>query len=200
MTAARSLRVARYLRCSRAEQNVHLQDDETAEMIERRGWSLVGTYKDEGVSGTRERRPDLDRLHADARKRRFDAVVVWKADRLFRSLKNMVVTLDEWSALGVGFVSATEVFDSTTPQGRLLMHLVSAFGEFERAVIVERTRAGIAAARRRGARIGRPRVRLDDDELQRLRAEGLSVRRIAEAMGCGSSTIQRRLGVVREVR
>jgi DNA invertase Pin-like site-specific DNA recombinase len=195
MPSGRPLRVARYLRCSRVEQNLHLQDDETAEMITRRGWTLVGTYSDEGISGTRERRPGLDRLVLDARKHKFDAVLCWKADRLFRSLKNMVNVLDEWHALGVGFVSATDVFDSTTPQGRLLMHLVSAFGEFERAVIVERTRAGIAAARRRGARIGRPRARLDDDELRRLRAEGLSVRQIADAMGCGSSTIQRRLGI-----
>lgn len=197
MTSTRPLRVARYLRCSRVEQNLHLQEDETATMIEQRGWTLVGTYSDEGVSGTRERRPGLDRLLLDARRRKFDAVVVWKADRLFRSLKNMVVTLDEWNALGVGFVSATEVFDSTTPQGRLLMHLVSAFGEFERAVIVERTRAGIAAARRRGARIGRPRARLDDDELRRLRTEGLSVRQIAEALQVGASTVQRRLGGTR---
>jgi DNA invertase Pin-like site-specific DNA recombinase len=96
------------MRCSRAEQNVHLQEDETAEMIKRRGWTLVGTYKDEGISGTRERRPDLDRLLADARKGKFDAVVVWKADRLFRSLKNMAVTLDEWNALSVGFVVRPE--------------------------------------------------------------------------------------------
>ena len=188
-----SLRVARYLRCSRAEQNVHLQDDETAEFIKRRGWLCTGTYIDEGVSGTRDRRPRLDALLVDAKRRRFDAVIVWKADRLFRSLKNMVITLDEWNAVGVGFVSATEVFDSTTPQGRLLMHLTSAFAEFERSVIVERTKAGIAAARRRGARIGRPRVQLDDDELRALKARGMSVREIATAMKIGSSTVQRRL-------
>jgi DNA invertase Pin-like site-specific DNA recombinase len=120
-------------------------------------------------------------------------VVVWKADRLFRSLKAMVTTLDEWTALGVGFVSATEVFDSTTPQGKLLLHLTSAFAEFERNLIIERTKAGIAAARRRGTHVGRPRARLDHERLQQLRAEGLSVRKIATTLGIGVSTVQRRL-------
>ena len=188
-----TVRVARYLRVSRAEQNVHLQEDETKELATRREWTITETYTDHGVSGIRDRRPQLDRLLADARKRKFDVVLVWKADRLFRSLRNMVITLDEWSAVGIGFVSATEVFDSTTPQGRLLMHLTSAFAEFERSVIVERTKAGIAAARRRGARIGRPRVRVDDDELRGLKEKGLSVREIAKTLNVGSSTVQRRL-------
>lgn len=189
----------RYLRVSRAEQDVALQDDETAELIRRRGWTLVETYTDHGVSGTRASRPALDRLIADARSGRFDAVVTWRADRLFRSLLAMVNTLDEWNALGVGFVSATEIFDSTTPQGRLLMHLTSAFAEFERSIIAERTRAGIAAARRRGARVGRPPARLDDRGLRELKASGMSVREIAATLGCGSSTVQRRIGHGRRV-
>lgn len=190
---ADALRAARYLRVSKADQNPALQDDETAELISKRGWKLTDTYTDHGVSGSREKRPELDRLLRDVRRRRIDVVVVWKADRLFRSLKAMVTTLDEWAALGVGFVSATEVFDSTTPQGKLLLHLTSAFAEFERNLIIERTKAGIAAARRRGTRIGRPRARLDHDRLQELRAEGLSVRKIASTLGIGVSTVQRRL-------
>jgi DNA invertase Pin-like site-specific DNA recombinase len=182
------------MRVSRSERQVSMQDDETRELIERRGWKLVDSYVDEGVSGTRERRPELDPLGEDARRHRFDLVVVWRADRLFRSLKHMVVTLDEWAALGVGFVSATEVFDTSSAQGRLLMHLVSAFAEFERTVIVERVRAGLAAARRRGARLGRPQARLDDERLLELRTGGMSVRQIARELGVGSSTIQRRLG------
>ena len=126
------VRVARYLRVSKADQDPALQDDGTAELIAKRGWKLTETYTDHGISGMREKRPALDRLLRDARHRRMDVVIVWKADRLFRSLKAMVTTLDEWAALGVGFVSATEVFDSTTPQGKLLLHLTSAFAEFER--------------------------------------------------------------------
>lgn len=187
------VRVARYLRVSKAEQDPALQDDETAELIANRGWRLVETYVDHGVSGSREKRPALDHLHRDARRRRMDVVVVWKADRLFRSLKAMVNTLDEWAALGVGFVSATEVFDSTTPQGKLLLHLTSAFAEFERNLIVERTKAGIAAARRRGVHVGRPRARLDDAHLRELRAGGVAVRKVAQQLGISASTVQRRL-------
>jgi DNA invertase Pin-like site-specific DNA recombinase len=194
MGTTKPLRVARYLRCSRSEQNVHLQEDETAALIEKRGWTLAGTYKDEGVSGTRERRPGLDRLMADVRKGKIDAVLVWRADRLFRSLKNMVNTLDEWQSMGVGFVSACEIFDSTTPQGRLIMQLAAAFAEFERSIIADRVRSGIAAARRRGARIGRPRARFDEEALRDLKSKGMSVREIGKALGIGSSTVQRRLG------
>jgi DNA invertase Pin-like site-specific DNA recombinase len=196
MGSTKPLRVARYLRCSRSEQNVNLQADETAALIEKRGWTCAGTYQDVGVSGTRERRPALDKLMADVRRGKIDVVLVWRADRLFRNLKSMVNTLDEWNSCGVGFCSATEIFDSTSAQGRLVMQLAAAFSEFERSVIVERVKSGIAAARRRGARIGRPRARIDDDELRNLKRKGLSVRQIARKMQLGSSTIQRRLGVL----
>jgi DNA invertase Pin-like site-specific DNA recombinase len=110
----------------------------------------------------------------------------------------MVNTLDEWSALGIGFVSATEAFDTTTPQGKLLMHLTSAFAEFERNLIIERTKAGIAAAKRRNVHCGRPKIRLDDEHLRELRAEGMSMKKIAETLGIGASTVQRRLLTVTE--
>ena len=191
--AAAVIRCVRYLRVSRAEQNVHLQDDETAELVKRRGWKLIDTYTDHGVSGAKERRPELDRLLRDARRGRFQVVIVWKADRLFRSLKAMVTTLDEWSSLNVNFVSATELFDTTTAQGRLLMHLTSAFAEFERGIIVERTKAGMAAAIRRGVRVGREAAQLDEDRLRELRAEGWSIRKLAVEMKVGTATIQRHL-------
>lgn len=189
-----ALRAARYVRVSRLDQNPRLQEDETATFIERRGWQLTDTFVDHGVSGSRERRPELDRLLLDARKRRFDVLVVFRADRLFRSLKHMVVTLDELAALGINFASVNEPFDTTTPSGRLLLHLVSAMAEFEKAILVERTRAGVAAARRRGARIGRPRVHVDRDELVRLRDDKMSIRVIAKKLGVGTGTIQRALG------
>lgn len=191
-----ALRVARYLRVSRVDQNPALQDDETADLIARRGWKLTDTYTDHGISGSREKRPELDRLLRDARRGRFNFVCVWKADRLFRSLRAMVNTLDEWSALGIGFVSATEAFDTTTPQGKLLMHLTSAFAEFERNLIIERTKAGIAAAKRRNIHCGRPKLRLDDEHLRELRADGMSIKKIAKSLGVGPSTVQRRLVVV----
>jgi DNA invertase Pin-like site-specific DNA recombinase len=193
---SRPLRAARYHRVSRVDQDPRLQADETQTFIAARGWELAATFTDHGVSGSRERRPELDKLLAGARRRKFDLVVVFKADRLFRSLRHMVNTLDELGALGVGFVSTSEPFDTTTPTGKLLLHVIAAMGEFERGLVIERTRAGVAAARRRGVRLGRPPARLDVDELRGLRAQGRSVRQIAEMLHVGASTIQRRLAVV----
>jgi DNA invertase Pin-like site-specific DNA recombinase len=166
-----TIRVARYLRVSRHDQDTALQDDETGSFGKNRGWRIAETYKDQGISGAKDRRPSLDRMLADARRRKFDLVLVYKADRLFRSLRHMVTTLDELAALGVGFVSVTEPFDTSTPSGKLLLHIVSAMAEFERSLLIERVKSGVAAARRRGARLGRPRARLDMDRLRELRAQ-----------------------------
>jgi DNA invertase Pin-like site-specific DNA recombinase len=197
MKEPKAKRAACYLRVSTSDQREGLQADETQELIERRGWELADTYCDHGISGSKERRPALDRLLADARRRRFDLIVVWKSDRLFRSLKHMVNTLDELAALGVGFISVTEpLLDTTTPQGRLLLHLVSAFAEFEKATLIERTRAGLAAAKRRGARLGRPRADLDVLRARAMRAAGLSLRAIAAELGVKPSTLHRALNLV----
>lgn len=187
------LRAACYIRVSRADQRPALQSDETTELVSRRGWDLVDTFVDEGMSGAASRRPGLDRMIAAARRREFDVLVVWRSDRLFRSLHHMVNVLAELAALGVEFASVTEPFDTTTPQGRLLMHMVSAFAEFERGVLIERTRAGLAAARRRGIRIGRPPANVNLQEVIRLRTAGKSVREVARALGVGSTTIHRAL-------
>jgi len=193
MAGHQPLRVARYLRVSKLDQDPQLQDDETAHLATARGWQVVDTYVDHGVSGTRERRPQLDRLLRDARKRRFDAVLVWRSDRLFRSLRHMVGTIEELTELGIGFVSAREPFDTTTPTGKLMLHLVAAFAEFERAVLIERVRAGLAVARRRGKRLGRPRVRVDVERALQLRAAGVSLRAVARTLGCGLATLCRAL-------
>ncbi|HHH31145.1 MAG TPA: recombinase family protein [Polyangiaceae bacterium] len=186
-------RAARYVRVSRTEQKLSLQLDETAELIRRRGWSLVDTFTDQGVSGAKRQRPELNRLLDQARRRTFDILVVWRSDRLFRSLKHMVVTLDEIGALGVDFVSVSEPFDTTTPQGRLLLHLVAAMAEFERELIRERTRAGLAAARRRGVSLGRPPVEIDMDEVMLMRSKGMSIRQVAKALGVSASSVHRAL-------
>lgn len=186
-------RAVRYIRVSRSDQRPELQSDETEQMIERRGWMLVDTYVDHGVSGSRERRPQLDRLLDDARHGRFDVLVVYKADRLFRSLRHMVVTLDELAALRIAFASATEPFDTTTPSGTLLFHLVSAFAQFERSLLIERTRAGLAAAKRRGVRLGRPSIALDIEKARQLRADGKPLREVARALHVGLGTLHRAL-------
>lgn len=188
-----SIRVARYVRVSRSDQSVNLQMDDTERFATSRGWVIAQTYEDRGESGSRDRRPQLDRLLDDARRRRIDIVLCFKADRLFRSLRHMVNVLAEFEALGVQFVSATEVFDTTTPQGLLLLHLVSAFAEFERGLLIERTVSGMNAARRRGARIGRPRRHVDVDAVRELRGEGVSFDNIAKKLGVGRATIRRAL-------
>jgi DNA invertase Pin-like site-specific DNA recombinase len=196
----RAVRVARYLRVSRDDQDPRLQADETAQLIAHRRWNLYETFLDHGVSGSKDRRPALDRLMADARRGKFDVLLVWRADRLFRSLRHMVVALDELAALGIDFVSVTESFDTTSPQGRLLLTLVSAFSEFEKCVLIERTRAGIAAARRAGVRVGRPRVHVDVDSARRMRAAGKTTKAIAAALGCGATTLRRALAADARVR
>jgi DNA invertase Pin-like site-specific DNA recombinase len=191
-------RAALYTRVSTADQSTALQHDEAARVIAARGWTLAATFEDVGVSGAKGRRPGLDALLAAASKRRFDVLVVWRADRLFRSVHHMVTTLADLSALGVDFVSCTEPFDTSTPTGRLLFHLCAAFAQFERDVIIERTVAGMAAAKRRGKRIGRPRRYVDVDRARELRAAGKSVRAIAAELGVGVGTLQRALADVPE--
>lgn len=193
MHASKPLRIARYLRVSKLDQDPQLQDDESAQFSAARGWVVVDTFVDHGVSGARERRAELDRMMRDARKRRFDAILVWRSDRLFRNLGHMVATIEELSALGVGFVSVREPFDTTTPTGKLMLHLVAAFAEFERAVLVERVKAGLAVARRKGKKIGRPRVRFDVDRARELRAQGVSLRKIARELKVGVATLCRAL-------
>lgn len=179
----RPVRVARYLRVSTRDQSAALQLDETAALIAQRGWHLVGTYEDEAVSGSTASRPALDRMLRDARRGRFDCLLVWRADRLFRSLKHLVSTIHDLGEMNVSFVSVTEVFDTHSASGRLLLHVLAAMGQFEREIIAERTVAGIAAARRRGVRLGRPRVDVDLERASELRAAGQSYRAIAKVLG-----------------
>ena len=187
------VKVARYIRVSRSDQNPQLQSDETERLIENRGWELTATYLDHGVSGSKDTRPELSKMLTAARRGEFKVLLVWRCDRLFRSLRHMISTIEELAALGVDFCSCSEPIDSTTPQGRLLFHIVSAFAEFERGVLIERTRAGLDAARRRGVQIGRPRVNVDVARAVKLRADGKSLRETARILGCGAATLHRAL-------
>lgn len=191
-------RAALYTRVSTVDQSTALQHDEATRLVAARGWQLAATFEDVGVSGAKGRRPGLDALLDAAKKRRFDVLVVWRADRLFRSVHHMVATLADLSALGVDFVSCTEPFDTSTPTGRLLFHLCAAFAQFERDVIIERTVAGIAAARRRGKRLGRPARRFDMDHARELRAAGATLREIAATLGVGYGTIRQALAAERQ--
>ena len=188
------MRVAVYARCSTAEQSVALQLDELREYAGARGFEIVTEYVDEGVSGGKERRPALDRMLADAHRRRFDAVLAWKLDRVGRSLSHLIRLVETLESLGVDLVSLRDPgLDTTGPTGRLVFHVMGAVAEFERDLIRERTRAGVAAARRRGRRLGRPRVNVPVAQAQRLRGQGRSMAEVARDLGVSRSTLRRAL-------
>jgi DNA invertase Pin-like site-specific DNA recombinase len=187
-------RVALYARVSTTHgQSTDLQLDELRTMAKQRGWDVVREYVDVGVSGTKDKRPELDQLYDDMRRGRLDVVAVWRYDRFARSLKSLVLALDEMKARGIEFVSLRDQADTTTPLGRLLFALVAGLSQMEVEILRERTVAGLAAARRRGARIGRPKARVDEDRLLELKAKGMSLREMARELKVSSATVHRLL-------
>lgn len=191
------MRVALYARVSTMHnQNPQMQLSELREYGARRGWQIISEYVDQGVSGSRERRPELDRLMADAHRRKFDLIAVWKIDRFGRSLKHLVNALADLDSLGVAFVSLRDNIDLSTPSGRLMFQIIGAMAEFERSLIQERVRAGLRNAVARGVRLGRPKRTVDAAEIARLRASGASWREVAERMHIGVGTAIRALQLV----
>ena len=186
------MRVALYARVStHVGQNPEMQIAELRDYCARRGWEIAGEYVDAGVSGAKERRPQLDRLLIDCRKRGVDAVVVYRYDRFARSLRQLVNALCEFEALGIQFVSLHEGVDTSTPNGRLVFGIFASIAEFERELIRERVRSGLAAARARGKRLGRPRAHVDASRIAVLRAQGCGWRKIARELGVGVGTVLR---------
>jgi DNA invertase Pin-like site-specific DNA recombinase len=171
-----------------------MQLDELRTYCERRGFSVVQEYTDSGISGSKESRPGLDQLMAEARRRRFDAVVVYRYDRFARSLRQLINGLSEFDALGIHFISLHEGVDTSTPTGRLIFGIFASIAEFERSLIAQRVRSGQAAAKRRGVKFGRPRVDVDTKRLAELRRDGASYANIAKATGLSVGTVFRSLG------
>jgi DNA invertase Pin-like site-specific DNA recombinase len=188
------MKAAIYSRVSTADQSVEMQMDELRAYCQRRGFDIVDEYIDRGMSGTRESRPSLNRLLADARRRQFDAVLVYRYDRFARSLPHLVNALGEFDALGIHFISLHEGVDTSTPSGRLVFGIFASIAEFERSLIKERVKSGQAAARRRGAKFGRPRVKVDSQRIVELRRQGLSYANIAKATGLSVGTVFRAAG------
>jgi DNA invertase Pin-like site-specific DNA recombinase len=156
------MRVALYSRVSTLNlQDPELQARELREYAHRRGWQISREYVDRGVSGSKDSRPALNELIADVYQRKCDIVLVWKLDRLGRSLRHLVNTLAELEATGVAFVSLQDNLDLSTPSGRLMFNVIGAMAEFERALIQERVKAGQRNARAKGKRLGRPKVAAD---------------------------------------
>ena len=178
-------------------QDPELQLKDLRAYANARGWKVFGEYVDKGESGAKDRRPQLDRLMEDARKRRIDGILVWKLDRFGRSLKSLVTTLEELRALGIQFVSYTENLDFSTPAGRAMANLIGVFAEFERDLIRERVRAGIQNAKSKGIRVGR-RPLIDEKLLRTVRDrrdKGISIRGISKELGLSKSLVHKSLQI-----
>ena len=182
------MRAALYARVSTLDQEPENQLQELRRYVEARGWT-AREYVDRGISGAKDKRPALDELVRNAKRRRFDVLVCWRLDRLGRNLRHLILLLDELHAVGVAFVSLAEGIDATTPAGRLQLHVLGAIAEFERARIVERIRAGLARRAAQGKRLGRPRQTISHEDLDR--TAGLSTRKAAEVLGVSHAAVHR---------
>lgn len=190
-SAPTKVRAAIYARVSTLNggQDPTLQTRELEEYCQRRGWQVFDCYVDNGVSGKKDSRPQLNRMMQDAHERRFDVVVVWRFDRFARSVSHLLRALETFNSLGVQFVSLSEQVDTNTPTGKMIFTVLGAVAELERNLIVERVRAGLRHARARGKRLGRPKKTVDATQAKSMRAAGASWRVIARKMGVSVGTV-----------
>jgi DNA invertase Pin-like site-specific DNA recombinase len=194
------MRCGIYARVSTTDkgQDVELQLKDLRNYVTARGWGVHDEYVDIGESGAKDRRPELDRLLEDARKRKIDGIAVWRLDRFGRSLKHLINTLDELRSLGITFVSYSENLDFSTSTGQLLFHLLGAFAEFERGLIRERIKAGLQNAKAKGIRLGRCPL-IDSGLLwtvKSMRDKGISIRGIAKSLNVSKSTVHKTLKIL----
>jgi DNA invertase Pin-like site-specific DNA recombinase len=169
-------------------QDPEMQLNELREYCERRGWEISREYVDAGISGAKEKRPELDKLIADAHRRYFDVVVVWRFDRFARSVSHLLRALENFRSLGIEFVSLSEQVDTSTPTGKMIFTVLGAVAELERSLIAERVRAGLRNARAKGKKLGRPRLVSDPGVITRLRSQGASWRAVGLALGVSPAT------------
>lgn len=197
--AESAIRCGLYIRVSTVDQNPEMQVNELREFCQARRWQNSFEFVDHGVSGIDSSRPGLRQLLQACHLRTIDAILVWKLDRLARSLPDLVRLTRTFESLGISFVSVRNPgLDTTTPQGKLFFGISAVFAEFERDLIIERTRAGLAAARARGKKLGRPRCLIDPDQVWKLRTFGLSTRAIGKALGVSHTQVIHMLAERRE--
>ena len=187
--------MALYARVSTKDKG---QDPETQlqplrDLARARGYQVTGEYVDHGISGAKERRPELDRLMRDAKRKQFDAAVVWRFDRFARSTAHLLAALASFQKLHIDFVSLMESIDTSTPVGKMVFTILGAVAEMERSLIRERVQAGLARARREGKRFGRPVAPVNFAEASRMVAEGATIYGMAKHFGCSRSSVRRAL-------
>jgi len=182
-------RVALYARVSTTDQSTDSQLLDLRRYTQERGWHVFREYCDNGISGTKDSRPALNELMNDAKKRRFDVVLVWRFDRFARSTKHLILALEEFKNLGVDFVSYQENIDTSSPLGSAIFTIISAVAQLERDIIAERVKAGLRRAKENGKKLGRPKASVDTEKIHWLRSEGLSHRAIATRLGISHSTV-----------
>ncbi len=194
------MRIAIYARVSTKDQSCDLQLRDLRAYCAARGFSLQREYVDVGESGAKDSRPQLNELMSAARKRLFDAAVVWRFDRFARSTKHLLLALEEFRALGIQFISYQENIDTSSPLGQALFTIVSAVAQLERDLIRDRVSAGIRNARASGKQLGRPRRVVNHEDVRRLRLEGASLRQIADKLGVGYGTVRLTLARAGELK
>lgn len=186
-------KAAIYARVSTDKQKVDMQLNELRQFADRSGWTIFEEYIDQNFTGANTNRPAFLSMMEAARKRKFDVLLVWKLDRLSRSLKDLINTLDELGSCGIDFVSYDNNLDTSTPTGKLVFQIVGAVAEFEKDIIRERVVAGLANARSKGKRLGRPPIEQTIyDKAVKMRSEGSSFRKIGRALGIDEGTIKKK--------
>jgi DNA invertase Pin-like site-specific DNA recombinase len=185
------MRAAIYCRVSTLDQHPETQLLDLQQLASQRGFEVLKVYTDHGISGTRARRPGLDEMLADARRGRFQVLLIWSFDRIARSTRHLLEVLDELSHLQIQFISFREALDTTGALGRAVTVIIGAVAELERSLIIERVRAGMRRARLEGRRIGRKPLDLDTAGIIGDRARGLSLRKIAKAHQVSTATVRR---------
>lgn len=186
-------RIAVYMRVSTHEQNIEMQQIALSEYCTARSFQIYKEYIDSGFSGSKDSRPALNQLMDDARKRKFDTIIVYRFDRFARSSRHLIQALEEFKSLGIEFISYQENIDTSSPLGKAIFVIVGAMAELERNIIVDRVKSGLKAAKSKGKLLGRPKISLDSRLLFTLKGKGKSVRAIAKALGVSKTTIAKYL-------
>jgi len=187
------VRVAVYSRVSTDGQDPEVQLLALRSHAINRGWEIVDEFVDKGFSGAKERRPAMDRLMKEVWVGKFQAVLVWRFDRFARSVKHLITALETFRNLKINFISLQEQFDTSTPIGQAMFTIIGAMAQLERDIIRERVKAGLARARERGVRLGRPTAEAQSGHVSALRKQGLSLGEIAQRLKCSRSTVRRRM-------